>query len=160
MSKTLFLKKRPIRDEISMSSAVLEEILRKPDKEVVETFRKALAARDWTVHDKRWLELIANHVQDGGNSAFDLAPWIGLRTRIANLDENREGTFTLSDAQVKMIQRRLKDKDFKINALSAQFDAFLYDFCLATEWHYDENESENWFGAAEESVPPIQKSED
>lgn len=101
----------------------------KSDTEIIAEFRRILDENVGEIHDKRWLEAIANWMPD--KAAFTIvAPWLKLADRIGNLDETREGPFTLSDANVESIWKRLNDPNFNsaIIRLSPALASFILEF--------------------------------
>lgn len=83
-------------------------------------------------HDKSHLELVAHWRPEGGLPAAQDAKWLGLRTRVANLDDTREGDFTINQAQAQLLWERLKDERFKVGNPTQAWSAFLRDYLLAT----------------------------
>ncbi len=133
----LFLKRRPIDDTIIVPRAMIAAALKDPDAPAaLHRMFGVLPVQDSAIHDKAHLESIVYWVPQGGLSAREDAQWIGLRARIAHLDDAREGPFTLSLGQAKLIWDRLNNAEFKIQRPSEQWSAFLQDYLLASGRHF------------------------
>jgi len=108
-------------------------------KNLFDTFKK-LSARP-QVHDKRWLEMIVNFTPRDGAPLTELAKWLGLAKRVADLDDTREGTFTLSQWHVDLIWSRLSsDKFVLVNGLDPLLAEFLLEFMQVTGKNFPDGE--------------------
>jgi hypothetical protein len=127
---TLQLKRRPRTGTIGLNLGWLTQVMQQPPevgKDLLWNELKPLSAATPTVHDKEWLEIIVNWVPENGQLKFtEMAPWLKLASRVAALDDQREGPFTLSSGQADLIFNRLKDERFTLRSLPAA----LADFCL------------------------------
>lgn len=136
---TLVLKIRPVKGSININ---IERVRTLIDAGHTEEFladvRRVLEVPG--VHDKAWLEMIVNHVPEGGKELSEMAKWFSLAKRIGELDETREGTFSLSEWQANLIWSRLTGKDFKLRALDRAFLEFILDLQDATGRHFPEED--------------------
>lgn len=127
---TLQLKRRPRTGTLGINIGWIMQVMQHPPeqaKEMLWNEFKPLSAGGSTVHDKEWLEMIVNWVPENGQLKFtEMAPWLKLASRVAALDETREGQFTLSAAQADLIFNRLKDDRFTLRGMTTAFA----DFCL------------------------------
>lgn len=127
---TLQLKRRPRTGTIGINIGWIMQVMQQPPEQAKETLWnefKPLSATPPTVHDKEWLELLVNWSPENAQLKFtELAPWLKLASRVAHLDDKREGEFTLSAAQAELIFNRLKDDRFTLRGMTPAFA----DFCL------------------------------
>ena len=146
MATTLQLQFRDARDAIMLPIGLVRDRLASADgkAELLEQLGKAVDAVKR--HDKRTLEEIVNWVpeaqqgQPSGVPLTEAAKWFKLAKRVADLDETREGAFTLSDYQVTLIWGRLTDARFRLVAISPAFVEFVLEFQSATGRHFPEEE--------------------
>jgi hypothetical protein len=111
------------------------------------------------IHDKIHLETIAYWAppppagqQGGGLSARLDAQWAPLRTRIANLDDTRTGTFTMSAGQFKLVWDRLNDSEFKITRPNEQWSAFIMDLLTDSGKHFTDVDGDLFAEFPEDSI--------
>lgn len=83
------------------------------------------------IHDKAWLAMIINWAGEKGLPLTETAKWSKVAARVGELDDEREGKFTLSDFQVRLIWERMNNPDFKIIRNSPALAGFILDFCEA-----------------------------
>jgi hypothetical protein len=124
----LQLKQRKVNGMVNVPLAALKAIMATKSKDRLWEMFENIDAMNQTVHDKAWLEQIGNWAPEGGIPLKDLGPWIGLRTRIDRLDDQREGPFTLSAKQDEILWKRLTDPAFKLTNLNPQMAEFLMEY--------------------------------
>jgi hypothetical protein len=158
MSVVLKLKLRPLPGSMSVSVAFITGIMQQPrpvaEQQLYNKFQELLGngAAD-RVHDKMWLETIVNWTPtDGQLSLTEAAPWFKLAARVARLDDQREGDFTLSSAQADLIFNRLKDERFQVRQLNAAFAQFCLDFMAAFGKRLDSISEDMLFDEGEDEV--------
>lgn len=139
MAFTLKLKKRQnsglLYLEHKTVKAMVERGEEQAKKELWDAF-KNLANDDTVVHDKVWLENLANWMPEGGLKLTEVAKWMKLIKRINSLDDTREGDFTLSDFQADLLWGRMTDEKYKLAILQSSFIEFISDFQEATGKHF------------------------
>ncbi len=116
------------------------------------------------VHDKHWLEMIINWVPAGRElpngrepgllPVTEMARWYKLAARVDALDNKREGTFTLSDTQARLVFERVTDKRFELTGLTG-IGLFLTDFFTAYGKWPEGHSTEDDFDAEFESDDAI-----
>jgi hypothetical protein len=144
MATNLNLKKRPTRDTLALPFMLIKGYVDREDRDGLWKFFEGLSDDDETmVHDKHWLELIVNWMPEGGAPLAESAKWFKLAGRVAALDPDREGNFTLSDFQAELIWKRLISPNFKMDRLPAPFVAFVQDFQKASGRHFPEEEPDD-----------------
>ncbi len=136
MAVTLQLKKRLTNHQLSIPKRVLDQkLVEDGDKpgSLAQFFVNGIGTAELpdAIHDKIHLELIAHWQPEGGLPVREDVKWLGLRQRISQLDDSREGPFTINTAQAELIWKRLKDERFK-GGRGEQWSAFLLDYLAAT----------------------------
>jgi len=136
MAVELYLKKRGQSDTARVSLKMIQEILDQDEAvgkdRLWELFENLNGAAP-PIHDKTWLETLVNWMpmtRDGRPIPVPLTDkykWIKLIQRVAELDEEREGKFTLSQLQADLLWQRLTSKEFEIMNLPIPFIEFLLD---------------------------------
>jgi len=140
MATKINLKKRTALRAIEVPIPVLKNLIEQEDKDGLFDYFKGIAKQDFEVHDKQWLELIINWVPEGGHALTESAKWFKLANRVADLDTDKEGAFTLSPYQVDLLWNRLNNSKFTVERLPTAFVAFIVDFQTATGRHFPEEE--------------------
>lgn len=141
MSTTMKLKKRLTRETLTLPINVLKGFVDRDDKEGLFNFFGSLANEDEIyVHDKHWLELLVNWMPEGGVALTESAKWFKLASRVADLDVEKEGNFTLSAYQADLVWQRLVNPQFKLDRLPQPFIGFVQDFQEASGRHFPEEE--------------------
>lgn len=128
MSKILNLKCRPTNNALSVDVTVVRQIMQMSEVVAGRQLYKMFAKLEESTHDKVWLTLIVNWAPKEGIPMTKMMPWLKLAERVNGLDDSKEGTFTLSNAQAKLIYKRLTNDEFLMTGLSAAFAAFTLDF--------------------------------
>ena len=139
MAVTLTLKRRPVKNTVLVPIDLLKSVLEGGDREALWRFMNAPEVRDAEgyIHDSRWLSEIVNWVPEGKRASLtDVAPWLKLAQRVAQLADVDGKTFTLSVGQAKLIWDRLNLPDYKVQALPPLFVEFLMDFMQAAGTHF------------------------
>jgi hypothetical protein len=80
------------------------------------------------IHDKVWLTHIVDWAPQEGIPMTKMMPWLKMAERVNGLDDTREGNFTLSDAQAKLIYKRLTSDEFIVMGLNPAFAEFMLEF--------------------------------
>ena len=141
MAVKLDLKKRGQSDTIRVSLKLLQEILDQGEAtgkdRLWEVFAN-LKETNLAVYDKTWLETLVNWMptmrDERGRIVTQSVPltekykWFRLIRRVANLDDEYEGRFTLSQLQADLLWQRLTDGKFEIFNMPLPFLDFLLDF--------------------------------
>jgi hypothetical protein len=140
MATTLKLKKRPISDFVNFPLKLLREVMMSGDKDALWDLCSPVLSGDLTVHDKRWLELLIDWAPEGGQPLSRSAPWFKLAARVAEIDPEREGEFTLSQYQTELVWGRMTNPGFKVDSLPSAFIGFIVDFQEVTGRHFAEEE--------------------
>ena len=141
MATQLKLKKRLTRDTLNLPLMIIKGFVDREDKEGLYKFFESLADNDEVyVHDRHWLELLINWMPEGGVALTESAKWFKLAGRVADLDVEKEGDFTLSPYQADIIWQRLINPQFKLERLPVPFVQFVQDFQVATGRHFPEEE--------------------
>ena len=109
-----FLSIDAIRDIVSAKSPASMEIL----------WNTVAALAGSPVHDREFLAMIINWVPRDGIPIMQLSKWISLGDRIDAL-EPVEGTFRLTDKDVKLITERLQNPDFRLVSAGPAIRGFL-----------------------------------
>ncbi len=138
MTVVLQLKLRRTMDTIQVSTEMVSKIMDMSPAIAGRQLIKLFKSLDDVVHDKRWLEMIINWSPQEGLPLTTMAPWLKLAQRVASLETNREGPFTLSDAQADLLYKRLGDSEFKINGLNPALTDFLLMFYGTIGKHPDD----------------------
>ena len=140
MAVELYLKKRGQSDTARVSLRLIREIMSQDgvvgkDRlwELFDNIKDAALP----IHDKIWLETLVNWMPTTRDMQGRMVPkpvpltdkykWIKLIQRVAELDEDREGPFTLSQLQADILWKRLVSKEFEIVNLPIPFIEFLLD---------------------------------
>lgn len=147
---TLQLKRRPRAGTVGLNLGWLIDVMHRPPEQAkdllyteLQPFANGTAP---TVHDKEWLEMIVNWSPEGAALKFtEFAPWLKLASRVARLDETREGQFTLSATQAELIFNRLKDERFTLRAMTPAFAEFCLEFMTAYGKRLDAMSDESLF---------------
>jgi len=140
MAIKIELKKRETQGSINISTPWLTEILSREDAgELLVEQLKAMIGEIF-IHDKAWLLQIINWAPQGGHPLSESAKWFKLAKRVADLDEDKEGVFTLSDYQVNLIWTRLINPLYKVTGLPPAFVEFVLEFQQACGRHFPEEE--------------------
>lgn len=140
MAIKINLKKRKAHGSITISAPDLTDILNR--EEAADLLVKQLKGMidNSTIHDKNWLLQIVNWVPQGGHPLSESAKWFKLAKRVADLDEEKEGSFTLSDYQVNLIWARLISPEYKVVGLPQAFLEFIMELQQASGRHFPEEE--------------------
>lgn len=153
---TLQLKRRPRAGTVGINLAWITQVMQQSPEAAKEAlwneFRPFVDGVKPTTHDKEWLETIVNWVPEGTPLKFtEMAPWLKLAARVARLDDQKEGQFTLSTGQAELIFNRLKDDRFTLKAMTPAFAEFCLEFMaaygrkpdvLSDDLMYDDGEGE------------------
>ena len=139
MAVKIELKKRVSQGNLNIPATLLTEIL--SQENAVEQLKGMIGNNH--VHDKNWLLQIINWTPQGGHPLSEAAKWFKLAKRIADLDEEKEGTFTLSDYQANLIWARLSNPQYKITGLPTAFVDFVMEFQQASGRHFPEEEPDD-----------------
>ena len=132
MAVTLYLKLR--KDETKQIALPL--LLRivngaGSDKEKIAQLQ-TLDEQNARIHDRAWLSMIVNWVPEKGLPLTETAKWMKLAARVGELDDEREGTFALSDFQAKLVWERMNYAEFKIVRNNPALAGFVLDFLAVT----------------------------
>ena len=137
MAVELYLKKRGQSDVVRVSLEFIRGIMNQGEEvgkgKLWELF-EGLKDTAPPIHDKNWLETLVNWMpstRDGRPMPVPLTEtykWFKLIQRIADLDDEREGKFTLSQMQADLLWQRLTSKEFEVTNLPIPFIEFLLDF--------------------------------
>jgi len=161
MSTTLKLKKRKTGTSITLDSDQIRAILRLPIPEAKERFYDLFSQiinTDSFIHDKRWLEQIVNFIalDSQGNAKrtpfTEQAKWLKLAERVAELDDTKEGDFTLTAYQETILWERLNSDEFTVQGLPQTFVGFVLDFLDTTGRRFADMEPEK-----DEDDKPLKK---
>ena len=151
MSTILNLKKRKSGDTAVLSIDQFRTMLGSPEDEVKDQLYvlfKSLIDIDQYIHDKHWLEQIVNFIalDDQGRPKrvpfTEQAKWLKLAERVGELDDKKEGPFTLTAYQETIIWERLNSDEFTIAGMPSGFVGFVLDFLEATGRRFAEMEPE------------------
>lgn len=144
MAIKLSLKKRETDGTLHIPHRMLVPILNDEEsgKDRLWEFMAPLKEVPLTVHDKEHLLTIINWVPEGGITLSEHAKWFKLVERVNELDEDREGNFTLSEFQRDLLWHRMTNDKFKMRAMSPTFVGFVMDFQKATGLHFEHEEPE------------------
>ena len=142
MAVEIYLKRRHAQNTITVSVEWLKEIFKLEDAGDFLVAQLEGMMGSVYVHDKSWLLQIINWTPDGGHPLSEAAKWFKLAKRVADLDEEKEGKFTLSDYQVNLIWKRLIDPRYKITGLPPAFIEFVMEFQQASGRHFPEEDPE------------------
>ena len=151
MATKLKLKKRKSGETAILNIDEFRPMLNLPEsegKDQLYTLFKGLLDIDQYVHDKRWLEQIVNFIpadEQGRPKRIpftEQAKWLKLAGRVAELNIDNEGTFTLSAYQETIIWERLNSADFTITGMPSTFVGFILDFLEATGRRFADMEPE------------------
>jgi len=151
MATKLRLKNRNVGGTVTIDVARVRSIMERPEDEAKDLLYRMfenLKDVEGSVHDKKWLEEIVNYIptDDQGRpqkvTLVEQAKWLRLAERVAKLDGEREGDFTLSDYQETIIWERLNSPDFKISGMPQAFVLFVLDFLEATGRRFADMEPE------------------
>ncbi len=142
MAVKLKLKKRKDDPTITMSISQLQSIITTGEPDGLLNFFTGIMEKEVKkyIHDKSWLEMIVNWVPEGGLPMTTMAKWFKLTSKVAELDDTKEGTIILSDFQVALIWGRLTDPKYKMVRVSPQYIGFIQDFQKASGRHFEEEE--------------------
>jgi len=80
-----------------------------------------------TIHDKVWMEMIVNHIPEGGLTMTEVAAWFPLTSRLNELDTSKECELLLTVQDIDMIWKRLQDQNFKLQRTSYALVEFFLD---------------------------------
>jgi len=151
MATKLQLKKRKAGGTITVDMMRIRSIMEQPENEAKDLLYRMfsdLKDIEGNVHDKKWLEEIVNYipVDEQGRpqrvTLVEQAKWLRLAERVARLDDENEGDFTLTDYQETIIWERLNSPDFKISGMPQAFVSFVLDFLEATGRRFADMEPE------------------
>ena len=152
MATKLKLKKRRSENMAVLSLDQFRSIFKLPELEAKDRlynlFKNLLDEDNPSVHDKHWLEQIVNFVPlDNQNKPkripfTEQAKWLKLAARVAELEIDKEGDFTLSDYQETIIWERLNSAEFAIQGMPLAFVSFILDFLDATGRRFADMEPE------------------
>ena len=134
-AKTIVIKKRPIKNQIYISTNTLKQFIDKKDKDgLFDLFKEALEGGSQFDSDIKWLRLVASYLPGGRGSVVDHQLWLPFLVRINQLDEDQDGgTFTIPQRYVDLFWSRITNKEFEITGgLSTTFAEFLMDFAEQT----------------------------
>ena len=143
MAIEIYLKKRHAQNNITISAEWLKAILSREDAAEFLVAQLEGMVGSIYVHDKSWLLQIINWTPDGGHPLSEAAKWFKLAKRVGDLDEEKEGKFTLSDYQVNLIWARLINPQYKITGLPPAFVEFVIEFQQASGRHFPEEEPDD-----------------
>ena len=151
MATKLQLKKRVSGDTIILSTAQFKSILDLPVEDakdrLYELFEN-LIETDAMVHDKRWLEQIVNFLPLDKEGRPKRTPftnqvkWLKLAEKVGELDDKKEGPFTLTGFQETIIWERLNSDEFTITGMPTGFVGFVLDFLDVTGRRFADMEPE------------------
>jgi len=127
---------------ISIPLSLAKSLIEKESKDELWDMFKNLVENDTKVSDVEWLKLIVNHVPKDGLPLTKMAKWLPLAERVNDLDENKEGTFTLSQFQSDLIWERLRSDKFILHKMPSAFVSFILDFKKVTGKHFPDEEPE------------------
>ena len=150
MAIKLKIKKRDEKLNVSIPLSLAKAIIEKESKDELRNIFKDLVENDTNVSDVEWLKLIVNHVPEGGLPLTKMAKWLPLAERVNDLDENKEGTFTLSQFQTDLIWERLRSDKFILHKMPSAFVSFILDFKKTTGKHFSDEEPEEVETVSEE----------
>jgi len=151
MATKLRLKNRKVGGTVTIDVARIRSIMERPEaeaKDLLYQMFENLKDVEGSIHDKKWLEEIVNYIptDDQGRpqkvTLVEQAKWLRLAERVAKLDGEREGDFTLTDYQETIIWERLNSPDFKISGMPQAFVSFVLDFLEATGRRFADMEPE------------------
>jgi len=151
MATKLRLKNRKVGGTVTIDVARIRSIMERPEaeaKDLLYQMFENLKDVEGSIHDKKWLEEIVNYIptDDQGRpqkvTLVEQAKWLRLAERVAKLDGEREGDFTLTDYQETIIWERLNSPDFKISGMPQAFVFFVLDFLEATGRRFADMEPE------------------
>lgn len=151
MSTILNLKKRKSGDTAVLSIDQFRAMLGSPEDEVKDQLYvlfKSLVDIDQYVHDKHWLEKIVNFIALDDQRRpkrvpfTEQAKWLKLAERVGELDDKKEGPFTLTPYQETIIWERLNSDEFTIQGMPQAFTGFILDFLDATGRRFADMEPE------------------
>lgn len=139
MAVELKLKKRGQSDVVRVSLAMIKEILNMDEvagkNRLWEVFENQKDAAK-PISDKVWLGAIVTWIPTTtdalGRTVNKPTPllgeykWFKLRQRVAELDDDYEGIFTLSPASADLLWKRLTTKQFEIVDTPLPFIEFLF----------------------------------
>jgi len=169
MATKLQLKNRKSEDTAILSVNQFRSMLSLSEleaKDQLYALFKNLLDIDQYVHDKRWLEQIVNFIpvdEQGRPKRIpftEQAKWLKLAGRVAELDSDIEGTFTLSDYQETIIWERLNSADFTIQGMPPAFVGFILDFLDATGRRFADMEPEKLDETTSDKPPKDKKAEE
>ncbi|GAF73577.1 unnamed protein product [marine sediment metagenome] len=152
MAVKLELKKRRTQGNVTLSLEWIKAIINRGDAaNQLLSQVKGMVDGSIGVHDKKWLTEIINWAPQGGLPLTETAKWFKLAKRVADLDEEEEGFFTLSDYQVTLVWSRLIDPEYKVTGLPSAFVEFIMGFQQASGRHFPEEEPDEVKGSEEGS---------
>lgn len=111
-------------------------------KLLLDNLQKFADTTESYVHDKVWLEMIANWVPEHGTPVVELIRWLRIAEKVANLSSTEDHEIELSVKQVSTIWDRIKSKEFRLTRTSQQFWKFLQDFMAVAELKFSEDDDE------------------
>ncbi len=145
MTVTLELRRRISYNTVEIDIEMVSKILNLTEETAGKQFVQLFSNLENSINDKKWLELIFNWSPTEGLSIITIAPWLGLASRVLELDTNYEGPFILSDAQAELIYKRLSNPEFKVNGINPALAGFLLDFYEAIGKHPEDMTDELMF---------------
>lgn len=163
MSTKLQLKKRKSGEMAVLSIDQFRPMLSLPEAEAKDqlyTLFKGLLNTDQHIHDKHWLEQIVNFipVNDRGEPKrvpfTEQAKWLKLAKKVSQLDDKKDGAFTLTAYQETILWARLNSDEFSMRGLPQSFVGFMMDFLDATGRRFADMEPEK---GEEESESGVEK---
>jgi len=145
-SVAINLRRRAVKDSVSMPAQALKDILESGDRERLWLFMQAVKDVESFIHDAHWLELITSHPSE------EAIKWVGLRARVDALDREKEGVFRVTYNQAQLIKGRLKDGAFikSLGRLHPCFAQFVMAFAEAGKFNLIDD-ADLWDEPKEES---------
>lgn len=150
MATKLQLKNRKVNDSLTVSLRQIKEYLSVPElnaQELLYGFFKGLVDTDLKIHDKIWLLQIVNWTPEKGLPMIEIAKWMKLALRVDALKDGKEGQFTLSNSETKLVWSRLEDPAYRRIGMSPAFMGFMLEF---------QDASNRWF----EGLEPDEEDEE
>lgn len=133
----IIVKSDPIFKIIEGDKAILKGLT--PQERLYEFFANLNPSEVEKISDISFLKQIINWAPQGGIALTEAAKWMPLAKRVNNLNEDKEGTLTLSQWQVDLIWSRLTNSEYKV-ALTPQFTDFILEFQELTGKHFPEED--------------------
>lgn len=139
----LKLRKRPSEPKLVLLGSSVKQLQEMAAEEAARIIKMLVEQSmvDYE-HDLDFLKQIVNWVPVGGLPLTEMAKWLKIGVRIAELDTDKEYTINLTQRHVELIWERLTNPEFKLNAVTPQFQAFILDFQVATGRHFPDEYSD------------------